>query len=95
MDEKGYRIDQGCMLKFCPAGPASLATKRAGLLLHPAGPASLATQHVVLVQIAQNNAQLHNLHVEEHKYKQCLILLGIIQNCAMHNTHLMHNIVLL
>ena len=53
------------------------------------------TCHLVLVRIDQNNAQLHNLHVEQHKYEQCLILLVLIHNCAMHNTHLMHNIVLL
>ena len=47
------------------------------------------------VQIARSDAQLHNLHVEQHKYEQCSILLVIMHNYAMHNTHLMHNIVLL
>ena len=50
---------------------------------------------VVLVWIAQNNAQLHNLHVEQDEYEQCLVLLVIMHNFDIHNSHLMHNIVLL
>ena len=55
----------------------------------------LGNNAIVLVRIAQNDAQLHNLHIEQQKYEQCLILLVIMHNCAMHDTHLMHNIVLL
>ena len=43
---------------------------------------------LVLVRIAQSNAQVHNLHVEQHKCEQRSILLVV-----MHNTHLMHNII--
>ena len=50
---------------------------------------------LVLVRVAQSDVQLNNLHVEQHKYEQCSILLVIMHNYAMHNSHLMHNIVLL
>ena len=50
---------------------------------------------LVLVQIAWSDAQFHKLHGEQHKHEQCLILLVIIHNYATHNTHLIHNIVLL
>ena len=45
---------------------------------------------LVLVQIAQSDAPLHNLHAEQHKYEQCSILLVGMNNYAMHNNHIMH-----
>ena len=50
---------------------------------------------LVLVQIAQSDAPLHNLHAEQHKYEQCSILLVGMNNYAMHNNHIMHIFVLL
>ena len=43
---------------------------------------------LVLVRKSQSNAQLPNLHVEQHRYEQCSILLVIMPNYAMRNTHI-------
>ena len=47
----------------------------------------------MLVRIAQSDAQLHNLHNEQHKYEQRTILLVRRHIDATHNTHIVHNIV--
>ena len=47
------------------------------------------------VQIAQSVEPLPNLHAEQHKYYQSLILLVGMHDCAMHITNIMHIIVLL
>ena len=47
---------------------------------------SYKSSAVVLVRVAQNNAQLYNLHVEQHKYEQCTICCACfvhkVKNCA-------------